>query len=208
MELKAGSVIVSPSVNRRFNRTFMELKDSTTDGSCGRCISFNRTFMELKECTNFSKLDRFGFQSHLYGIERWCEIAWASVACMFQSHLYGIESEGIHGRIASRHQVSIAPLWNWKRKPTDFSVYGVESFNRTFMELKAEKPARLCCVERFQSHLYGIESYLSVNTPFKELRFNRTFMELKGGRRPVAHRPARVSIAPLWNWKISYRHRV
>ena len=53
----------------------------------------------------------------------------------------------------------------------------------------------------FQSHLYGIESYLSVNTPFDELRFNRTFMELKATYLMLSARRTLVSIAPLWNWK-------
>ena len=51
-----------------FNRTFMELKDTTVRHKA-EVRSFNRTFMELKE-TNYREIYRSHmFQSHLYGIE-------------------------------------------------------------------------------------------------------------------------------------------
>ena len=119
------------------------------------------------------------------------------------------------------YHVSIAPLWNWKRK----------------VQLRTD------CGLLFQSHLYGIESDIldwldgglgvsiaplwnwktidASSMPVNE-RFNRTFMELKVGRtlekvlkcefqshlygierticeHVIAH--GKVSIAPLWNWK-------
>ena len=100
---------------------------------------------------------------------------------VFQSHLYGIESEHVDdGRC--RSVVSIAPLWNWK------FVWGLngcragQGFNRTFMELKAWNVVVDDAVEQFQSHLYGIE------------RKDRILLKWCSGS---------VSIAPLWNWKVS-----
>ena len=52
--------------------------------------SFNRTFMELKDRIN----------------------ADTNARNRFQSHLYGIESVDASSPVGSRHQVSIAPLWN------------------------------------------------------------------------------------------------
>ena len=116
---------------------------------------FNRTFMELKDCSECTRTRTQAFQSHLYGIES----------------IKGHTSNGKHG-------VSIAPLWNWKRKST----------------------LGLIVKRLFQSHLYGIESenaasgqrteivsiaplwnWKCVPRPLcaRPLCFNRTFMELK-----------------------------
>ena len=77
--------------------------------------SFNRTFMELKG-TQFAVVNRQEqFQSHLYGIESTQLTRHRHRTRMFQSHLYGIESSS--------------------RKSLQKSL---ESFNRTFMELKVE----------------------------------------------------------------------
>ena len=118
----------------------------------------------------------------------------------FQSHLYGIER--------SNNQVCDVK-WN--------------SFNRTFMELKAttitgrggreafqshlygiERPRRMRQLSRtrsFQSHLYGIESLVCLTQITRLCGFNRTFMELKGSTATNMLHMSTVSIAPLWNWK-------
>ena len=113
MELKVQCINQQPSVAVSFNRTFMELKVM-----CLFCLllllsRFNRTFMELKAPLPRLPAAASGFQSHLYGIERW---SWRGVGgrtAAFQSHLYGIESSS-HTAVGCR-----APR-----------------FNRTFMELK------------------------------------------------------------------------
>ena len=156
--------------------------------------------MELKEDIHRPPCRPRRFQSHLYGIESALVVVLGVVWIMFQSHLYGIESLAGEGQYATRH-VSIAPLWNWK--------CGSPSQGRWHLW--------------FQSHLYGIERSNILFHPEWKLRFNRTFMELKEYNcafkfRPVfkfqSHLygiertkwndwspPARVSIAPLWNWK-------
>ena len=178
--------------------------------------------MELKGSGHSGKKSKIcEFQSHLYGIERWCmssrpppcpvSIAplwnWkvttgyaVAVAGTFQSHLYGIES--VHDNIffrwiirfnrtfmelKGRHsiimqgvpRVSIAPLWNWKRSKA-LRLCLLNSFNRTFMELKDSIRSDGCAQVQC---------------------FNRTFMELKGETALYIIMYAIVSIAPLWNWK-------
>ena len=185
-------------------------------------VRFNRTFMELKDSRDATTNNGSTFQSHLYGIEssivrsKLLDTISVSIAPLwnwkqptvtnswiylcfnrtfmelkemvsynllrrfkFQSHLYGIESLS-DVKVSDIPFVSIAPLWNWKTvlMPILMPVIG---FNRTFMELKVWMLLRLLAlVIKFQSHLYGIESCLLM----------AYHINLKN-----------VSIAPLWNWK-------
>ena len=84
------------------------------------------------------------------------------------------------GGTTSHQGVSIAPLWNWKAATTG-ATWSVSGFNRTFMELKGIVAVVIDESLQFQSHLYGIESCLQPREGLRRL----------------------VSIAPLWNWKIS-----
>ena len=98
---------------------------------------FNRTFMELKVARMSAFILPVEFQSHLYGIESTHVLLSSERVRWFQSHLYGIESR--NGRAHHQeHDVSIAPLWNWKIWP----------------------PRPCPSAHRFQSHLYGIESHV------------------------------------------------
>ena len=183
---------------------------------------FNRTFMELKVWMLLRLLALVMFQSHLYGIESTILLQLSLMLLTFQSHLYGIESLFPWGVIigvefqshlygiesseridapttglcfnrtfmelkvpcdpeeSARNNVSIAPLWNWKGGDPRGGPGGV-GFNRTFMELKATRHRGALHRSVFQSHLYGIES---------------------GSRFLLSAVGLRVSIAPLWNWKI------
>ena len=96
------------------------------------------------------------------------------------------------------------------------------SFNRTFMELKVTGCGVPESRAQFQSHLYGIESCVSLLgcelgnvsiaplwnwkwgfpcSPARLHGFNRTFMELKVATPSASMAAFCVSIAPLWNWK-------
>ena len=126
------------------------------------CSCFNRTFMELKA---LSLIDQHARR-------------------LFQSHLYGIES--IARRVGNDAlNVSIAPLWNWKRLSWVGLAFHVQ----------------------FQSHLYGIERELyevddlDVGQVSIAPLWNWKLDAIKG--RPDA---MVVSIAPLWNWKTQEVH--
>ena len=62
---------------------------------------------------------------------------------------------------------------------SQYAAYFAVSFNRTFMELKAELATSTSLRLLFQSHLYGIESTNTVMDEVVRICFNRTFMELK-----------------------------
>ena len=182
-----------------FNRTFMELKDGMSDSrawcpgvsiaplwnwkyrglatlvtprqvsiaplwnwkistslsySCR--VSFNRTFMELKAVRPSSET-----------------MAWqVSIA-----PLWNWKGSVAHPRRHLR-RVSIAPLWNWKGSALLLSFLP-HRFNRTFMELKDIPASWNVGAYWFQSHLYGIESWVLSFELGLGACFNRTFMELK-----------------------------
>ena len=69
------------------------------------------------------------------------------------------------------------------------------------MELKERKRKKAKSKPKFQSHLYGIESFLINTVRICLMSFNRTFMELKAILRSSVSCRFAVSIAPLWNWK-------
>ena len=77
------------TVNKRlisrscFNRTFMELKEKSIKIIFVTNFGFNRTFMELKERFGMLILPMVGFQSHLYGIERYHYITFTFRAWSF-----------------------------------------------------------------------------------------------------------------------------
>ena len=162
------------------------------------------------------------FQSHLYGIE---SIEFKS----YKDAQDGFNRTFMELKVAKRllHTqplgVSIAPLWNWKYL-SEWLAEHVWGFNRTFMELKDAATTFSKFTPKFQSHLYGIESGKKTGTSVWRSGFNRTFMELKvamlsaeeadckfqshlyGIERELAEEFQNawlVSIAPLWNWKLS-----
>ena len=118
---------------------------------------FNRTFMELKVCVGTQRMpSRSRFQSHLYGIEssrhrRRVNRPRVSIAplwnwktfrprtarwpCCFNRTFMELKVTFIVRRTVGVI-VSIAPLWNWKSGRAAISANSA-SFNRTFMELKA-----------------------------------------------------------------------
>ena len=105
--------------------------------------------------------------------------AGATGSMLFQSHLYGIESDRVR--------------CSWKSSA---------SFNRTFMELKAEIDSNSSIWNVFQSHLYGIES---ADEPDERVPRRVSIAPLWNWKWGVLFLPTRqrfVSIAPLWNWKI------
>ena len=74
------------------------------------------------------------FQSYLYGIEIDIKNLYEASRQLFQSYLYGIEiGELVNNR--TQQSVSIVPLWNWNINSLR-AAYALDSFNRTFMELK------------------------------------------------------------------------
>ena len=101
------------SDSKCFNRTFMELKywGAIIEILPGLC--FNRTFMELKFSPIRSQHCSLLFQSYLYGIEIIIVFECYSPPMKFQSYLYGIE-------ITLTQELQDL----------------IQSFNRTFMELK------------------------------------------------------------------------
>ena len=146
---------------------------------------FNRTFMELKVLLIFAKEFQIpSFQSHLYGIESWKGFRKKNLLMGFNRTFMELKEERkywiLHGS-----KVSIAPLWNWKTC-LEYLRKSDGSFNRTFMELKVVRMIWRLSWFGFQSHLYGIESHHKQDLA-KDLR---------------------VSIAPLWNWKIAPRTEV
>ena len=168
--------------------------------SADRCHRFNRTFMELKE-TWFDKNKTLRvFQSHLYGIESDELNAHGLHPVGFNRTFMELKDTG-KWKDEVEQLVSIAPLWNWKIHRLGYDalhcsfqshLYGIEShtavgncrptvgFNRTFMELKEAWQQVMKAPVEFQSHLYGIESSAE----------RRSSVDNVG-----------VSIAPLWNWK-------
>ena len=54
----------------------------------------------------------------------------------FQSYLYGIEIIKFYSLYATYYIVSIVPLWNWNHSFVKLILLILQSFNRTFMELK------------------------------------------------------------------------
>ena len=177
MELKEVIWRVGNNQLRRFNRTFMELKDASSAWKGAKVEGFNRTFMELKvEISAPYTADLISFNRTFMELK----VSWSRHtrnAQTFQSHLYGIESK-FKNQKGDTVEVSIAPLWNWKSTTADQSA-SVRRFNRTFMELKVRWTLSATHHRRFQSHLYGIERCC---------------------RDPLSS-PSHVSIAPLWNWK-------
>ena len=67
------------------------------------------------------------------------------------------------------------------------------------MELKEEQAMAALYALAFQSHLYGIESWIEDELSIKGACFNRTFMELKVLNCFNGLLAQAVSIAPLWN---------
>ena len=123
---------------------------------------FNRTFMELKDCKSAPIIPGLKFQSHLYGIESGKRDAhtgiirvsiaplwnWKTVVSKVLSRRFGfnrtfMELKGVSYLILCVFSVvSIAPLWNWK--PYTFNEPLAEiGFNRTFMELKVVRGTHL-----------------------------------------------------------------
>ena len=99
-------------------------------------------------------------------------------------------------------QVSIAPLWNWKRALPVVPSPGV-GFNRTFMELKGGRRKKSTCRYVVSiAPLWNWKWLLMKSNNYRK-SFNRTFMELKGDEILILHWRGCVSIAPLWNWKLS-----
>ena len=101
------------------------------------------------------------------------------VKLVLQSHLYGIEICGfILGKIWC-FNTPIAPLWNWNLSSIDLIRGGTDS-NRTFMELKLKQYSGVVTSSMvLQSHLYGIEIFMSCLQRMLIVHSNRTFMELK-----------------------------
>ena len=163
---------------KRFNRTFMELKDSdgnpVTDVDTVSIaplwnwkisvvmVSTGNSIVSIAPLWNWKVSHDYISANHR----------------LFQSHLYGIERKMVL-YIRYWTKVSIAPLWNWK----------VVMFLLWLPLLQ------------FQSHLYGIESVQEQWNQSWHQRFNRTFMELKVARLYLWRWSSSVSIAPLWNWK-------
>ena len=175
--------------------------------------------MELKGRRSKKSTCRYVFQSHLYGIERpqrmhnqcwrvcfnrtFMELKDVFLTSFFlvrrfQSHLYGIESSIVWSKLFDTISFN-RTFMELKVRAPQAPPQGMAGFNRTFMELKGRTAPRCLGVQRFQSHLYGIES--RVVLPFLPIaqRFNRTFMELKDCRSTSRTRGLAVSIAPLWN---------
>ena len=140
---------------------------------------FNRTFMELKDICQLSVYVKSKFQSHLYGIESWQNKGRHSGDGVSIAPLWNWKGGAWPQSIASRW-VSIAPLWNWKCR-SSIAWNHHRCFNRTFMELKVNMSTMGDVAASFQSHLYGIESLCGDSTDAEQVK---------------------VSIAPLWNWKL------
>ena len=118
-----------------------------------RC--FNRTFMELK----LSSIHHKGIACTVSIVPLW---NWNTVRV---------------SEVDVTSEVSIVPLWNWNRK-SPWALPKLDSFNRTFMELKFVPLVFILSLLMFQSYLYGIE--------IKQNLILLVFMQ--------------VSIVPLWNW--------
>ena len=139
----------------------------------------------------------------------------------FQSHLYGIERM-ITARVLWFVEVSIAPLWNWKKFGVRWAGCRVPVSIAPLWNWKSRCGRSRASHHPFQSHLYGIESDVGLILHLCHFRFNRTFMELKeisnhfnlqhnlfqshlygieSDNFQFVKRVALVSIAPLWNWK-------
>ena len=180
MELKLKKLHDAKSVVKyRFNRTFMELKcTSSCTGKTTLVVSivplwnwnsvarddnmlwptsFNRTFMELKLVCSCSDRGEGVFQSYLYGIEirsrYWSPHSRQSFNRTFMELKFIFTT--FYG--CGHYIVSIVPLWNWN----PVSQWAT------------------CQTHQFQSYLYGIE----IADGPKGQRGNGI-----------------VSIVPLWNW--------
>ena len=155
-------------------------------GDIGGILGFNRTFMELKVLRSATALNLAQCFNRTF-ME--LKVFWSSFICNAPNCFNRTFMElkvGNHVSASERILVSIAPLWNWKVSQ------GYTSANH----------------RRFQSHLYGIESWHTLNAArCANSSFNRTFMELKGARSTAEAVMVWVSIAPLWNWKDDGRQR-
>ena len=118
----------------------------------------------------------------------------------FQSHLYGIESAEKDVE-SSLILVSIAPLWNWKYQNLYANVwYG--SFNRTFMELKANRSSVMLTVAAVSiAPLWNWKILKNQRSLVLSTVSIAPLWNWKTRTPTPLHCWLRVSIAPLWNWK-------